>query len=379
MKPRHLALNLLYANHKEGVTLQEALSQHEGDVPPIVKELAWGTLRYKLQLEALLRKLNENKPLRIKLRCKLIGYMAIYQHLYMDDTPTYAIVNESVELAKKVCKQQVSFLNALLRKLDTVKLEGLTPFEEVSMPPFLYDKLEGTFDLKQTLSRPRIMLRSTKEKDLPLIHDFEFCKVYEVKGNVEPHLGQEGYVQNITPIELMQNLYDPTFEPLHILDLCAAPGGKLTLANLLFPTAQLFANDLNTTRLSQNIERLKLDVAVREGDGASYPDEQKFDLILLDLPCSGTGVLTKKPEAKYRLNDIELTRLQKLQHELMAHATTLLAPGGQLWIMTCSVLPEENQALLDFAKAAKLCVSLERAIYPDDNGHDGGFAFKAMQ
>ena len=380
MHGRQLALHLLMAHHKEGVTLQNALNQldiSDQREYRLGREIAWGTLRYKEQLSALLLRLNEGKPLRIKAICKMIGYMALYQYLYMESVPLFAIVNESVALAKKVCRPQAPFLNALLRKMEQLpSVESLKPHEQVSMPQYLYEKLASVFDLTCTLTRSCVMLRSTGKKDLPLIQEYPHCHLYQVEGSLLPHLTIDAYVQNRTPIDLVYHLYDPTFEPLRVLDLCASPGGKLSLAGVLFPSAQLFANDLYPAVLKENVERLQLDVEIREGDGRDYPEDQMFDLIILDLPCSGTGVLNKKPEAKYRLNDDELAKLKKLQCELIEKAITLLSDVGQLWVMTCSVLPEENEAIYRFA--TEQCHLKVRqpplTIYPNQAGVDGGYS-----
>ncbi len=185
----------------------------------------------------------------------------------------------------------------------------------------------------------------------------------EIVQRVEP---PEWIVQNITQALLLQEA-TADLKPKTILDLCAAPGGKLIALADRFPQAQLFANDLRLKRLRENLETYQVKAQVCEGRGEEYPTDRLFDLVVVDASCSNSGVLGKRPEARWRLDDEHLSQLTQLQEALITHAAELVAPGGTLLYMTCSILPEENHPRLDWPK------TYERTILPHAE-YDGGYA-----
>ncbi len=134
----------------------------------------------------------------------------------------------------------------------------------------------------------------------------------------------------------------------HILDLCAAPGGKTTHILEVAPEAQVVAVDIDEQRLSRvydNLKRLGMKATVKQGDGR-YPSqwcgEQQFDRILLDAPCSATGVIRRHPDIKWLRRDRDIPELAQLQSEILDAIWPHLKSGGTLVYATCSVLPEEN-------------------------------------
>lgn len=140
-----------------------------------------------------------------------------------------------------------------------------------------------------------------------------------------------------------------------ILDLCAAPGGKTTHILEAAPEAQVLAVDVDEQRLSRvydNLKRLGMKATVKQGDGrypAQWCGEQKFDRILLDAPCSATGVIRRHPDIKWLRRDRDIAELAKLQSEILDAIWPHLKSGGTLVYATCSVLPEENsQQILAF-------------------------------
>ena len=151
----------------------------------------------------------------------------------------------------------------------------------------------------------------------------------------------------------------------HILDLCAAPGGKTTHILEVAPEAQVVAVDIDEQRLSRvydNLKRLGMKATVKQGDGR-YPSqwcgEQQFDRILLDAPCSATGVIRRHPDIKWLRRDRDIPELAQLQSEILDAIWPHLKTGGTLVYATCSVLPEENslqiKAFLQRTADAVLC------------------------
>lgn len=389
---RSRALSALIFFSEKGGMLEEFFKitpMEEREKGP-AKELAIGTLRHSLALKEMACMLNGHRPIKLKGPCLWLLKMALYQYKWMTGLPSYAIVNETVEMAKLYSPHQAKFLNALLRKIDKMPSIEEIKKEAVrySLPDFVYRKLKQIIPqekwqevLEQSIARPKTMLRSKEPLDLEKIAPFKGGDVYlytEEKGKLSDYLSKKGvYVQNITPIELVHFLYEESFSPKSVIDLCAAPGGKLTLASALFPESDLYGVDIAKERLATlkaNLERLSIKATVWQQDSREIPQEKKYDLVILDVPCSNTGVMHKKIEAKYRLSEEELSRLVNLSHELLLAAKELVSQTGEIWFMTCSLLFEENEGILPFAEQMGLKVARGMlTCYPDKAGRDGGF------
>ena len=338
-----------------------------------------GTLRHSIGLGDIF------PNVKLKTACLILLKMALYEYFFMSSFQMHATVNETVELAKRYSPVQAKFLNAILRSIDKAPdLKSLKKeTSRYSLPQFIYERLKKSLPRERykeifeaLLERPKYMIRSKSPLNLPLVA----LDVYLLEpGFFEEYLSvPRAYIQNITPVTLMHSLYSPDFNPLSILDMCAAPGGKLLLAHEFYPEAKLYANDVSLERLKTleaNLERLKLEARLTRLDGKDLSGT--YDLIILDVPCSNSGVMHKKIEAKYRLSQQELDRMVCLSKELLMHAKKLLAPGGQIWFMTCSILREENEGISAFASENGLkVIGSGLTIYPNKEGYDGGFAQK---
>jgi len=144
--------------------------------------------------------------------------------------------------------------------------------------------------------------------------------------------------------------------PIRIWDTCAAPGGKTLILAARHPGAQLLATDANLRRLQALTTRLQAtspQTKTLHADATALPEtESLFDLILCDVPCSGTGTLSRNPEIRQRLQPADLARQATRQREILTAALTRLAPGGHLLYSTCSLEPEENEQVVAAALAA---------------------------
>lgn len=168
-----------------------------------------------------------------------------------------------------------------------------------------------------------------------------------------------------------------------ILDLCAAPGGKTThLAELMGDEGEIIASDVSAQRLhrvTENAERLQLkfiQTLVVERDGSDLP-EGPFDAVLVDVPCSNTGVLSRRPEARWRFKESELQELTQIQTRLLLSAFERVRPGGRILYSTCSIEPEETTAVVDAVTDAVSDLKTEnsRLLLP---GQPGDGAFQAL-
>lgn len=403
MNPREAAfVALLNSSRGEGY-ISEFLEQWRQKEKPqsndfnFAQRIAVGTMQMALTLDYLLLQVGENKKLSLKLKERLLLRLALYQFYFLERVPLYAIANEMIKVAKKYCHETfVRFFNVLLRKLSTCPLalpEGNSSEKlsiQYSYPEFFIKQLIAFYGLDQTKTiltlgneKPLIMMRERKAKEKTTLlqiasEPFPFYRIEDPSQLVHLAQSDQFYIQNITPAYLLGALKSPSFKPKTILDLCASPGGKLLAAHDLFSHAQLYANDVTPEkikRLQQNIDKYHLQVSVSCHLGENYPLNKHFDLIILDVPCSNTGVLNKRPEARWRLSEENLQALQSKQMELLSHATNLLNENGEIWYMTCSILPTENEHLVKQA-CQKLHLKMEKQllILPNVEGWDGGFA-----
>jgi len=394
MSRRH-ALTILLAVSEKQATLKEAFASIDGfsnhPDKSFISEICYGVCRYYHQLSFVLDELMD-KPLKAKyLDVRLILLMGIYQIEHMQ-TPDYAVVNESVKLAKKQRKNWATGLvNATLRRYIDNR-EGIAerinknPLSRYSLPEWLYQRLADSDSdgldslLEALLGRALIYLRvnqlkiSTTEY-LKILHD-EGIKASLVEG-VEsaivlssptavtdlPHFA-EGFVsvQDIAPMQAAPLLSVKSGEK--VLDLCTAPGGKLCHLLERHPDADITGFDVSSSRMEtvkENLARLHLSATLLTADALEadkHLELASFDKILLDAPCTATGVIRRHPEIKLLRHEEDVEIVVNLQQAILAKAWTLLKPGCQLLYCTCSLLQEENdkqiKAFLDEHKSAEL-------------------------
>lgn len=364
------------------------------------KEIGYGSLRMMLALDYLASSLAQPQKLSLKLKEKALLRTALYQHYFMSKVPLYAIVNETIEIAKKYCHSSfVKFLNVLLRKIQntSLTLPSGDSIENLSIrfsyPQFFIQELLNSYTKEQTQqileagnspSKTTVRLRShvphPLTPSLQIIQDIPASMAILTDVSALPEISSSPnyYIQNITPAVLIAKLAKHTPPPNNILDLCASPGGKLLAAHDIFPTAQLFGNDISPqkiSRLSENLEKYHVPANLTCGPGESYTSPHKFDVIILDVPCSNSGVLNKRPEARWRLNSEAMDQLELTQKKLVRHASTLLSDNGVIWYLTCSILSRENEDLIaSVCQEHQLTIEFSETILPNTNGWDGGYA-----
>ena len=342
---------------------------------PLSYEISNGVVRQVLALDYLAKQLSNS--IKAKLKEKILLRMALYQHYFMDRIPLYAVVNETVMLARKYCHSSfVKFLNAILRKLSEVELSLPDDLSiRYSYPQFFVDQLVkdyGADNAKEIMDlgnkAPRTMSRNDKNYDFTTeAGSFAYVKA----------VTKMNYIQNVSPVLLIHHLSKEIDCPSTILDLCASPGGKTLATYKYFPDAEYYANDVNEKKLSklrENFDKYDLKVLLTEGRAEDFVFERKFDLIILDVPCSNSGVLNKCPEARWRISKEKLKELEDLQLRIISNAVLGLSEKGQIWYMTCSIIKDENEKLIDKAcKKYGLKKITTKTILPAKRGDDGGF------
>jgi 16S rRNA (cytosine967-C5)-methyltransferase len=400
--PREAAYFAVLASIREErfVTDELARWKLEPQEQHFARELAFGTVRMAYALDDLAIKLSKDSSIKCKVKERALLRLAIYEQCYMSSVPLYATVDEYVALAKKILHPKfASFINALLRRFETVspQVPNGDSAKDLSIrysyPIHFVKELIRSYGVEtckailqagNTPSKTIIRYRGNTPCEIPHLSPLESTPLalYSLDESSQiPELAQRSdlYIQNATPSTLMHTLAsDLPQAPESILDLCSSPGGKLLSAHDLYPEAKLFANDVSERKLEkvqENLNKYSLDATLSCSRGEEFHPEEKFDLVIIDAPCSNTGVLNKRPEARWRLGSKEIQSLKSLQLKLIRNACTLLKPNGCIWYLSCSILPQENEELIaEICESEELIKCKEQVILPNTEAWDGGYA-----
>ncbi|HEB4990345.1 TPA: 16S rRNA (cytosine(967)-C(5))-methyltransferase RsmB [Klebsiella michiganensis] len=340
----------------------------------LLQELCFGVLRTLSQLDWLIGKLM-SRPMTGKQR--VVHYLimvGIYQLLYTR-IPPHAALAETVEGAVAIKRPQLKgLINGVLRQFQRQQEELLSEFSRSEIrflhPSWLLKRLQKAYPaqweaiVEANNQRPPMWLRVNRVHH-PRDGWPALLEEAGMKGFTHPAYPDAVRMETPVPVHALPGFEEGwvtvqdasaqgciTFlDPKNgeqILDLCAAPGGKTTHILEAAPEAQVLAVDVDEQRLSRvydNLKRLGMKATVKQGDGrypAQWCGEQQFDRILLDAPCSATGVIRRHPDIKWLRRDRDIAELAQLQSEILDAVWPHLKTGGTLVYATCSVLPEEN-------------------------------------
>jgi 16S rRNA (cytosine967-C5)-methyltransferase len=387
----------------------------------LCQELAYGIVRWQATLDWLIARKTAGRVQMPMLQNLL--RLGLYQIFWLDRIPDHAAVNETVELARQSgLHSQAGFVNAVLRgylreseatQRLLVELKTQQPYLGYSHPEWLVDRWQKRWgadraaQLMEWNNRPpksfaRVnTLKAdpakllTQWRDEGVEYDFvrkdwiEENLVFELKSH--PPFGQlpsfqQGlfYVQDPSTLLAARELDPQRGES--VLDLCAAPGGKLTyLAQLMGNEGRLLAHETAPERLKlieQNCARLGVTCVqtVLPSTLNSQPSTV-FDRILIDAPCSNTGVMRRRVDLRWRIRPKEIGRLRATQAELLRQAASLLKQGGTLVYSTCSLEPEENGEVVNGFLGEHPDFRLERTreLLPFVEGVDGTYVVRLMR
>ncbi|SCA58787.1 Uncharacterized protein AB751O23_AO_00180 [Chlamydiales bacterium SCGC AB-751-O23] len=403
---REAACVIIYLSLYENFYASNLLERWKNKVHPTIRDyrlcqqICLGTIQRKLTFDFLAKKQSSKNRLKLKRAEKVILYLSLFQKLFLEKVPLYAIASEGKRLISLFASSHFqSFFEACLHQVNPETFEALSNSKDsaglsayFSLPPVFIqtmlnnhgeEQAKDIFNVLNQAGKTHIRYRKkNKELEFSSIDTtspfFVFEKPYE--RNIVEFLSSDFYIQNATTIELTTSLCSliPS-KPQNLLDLCAAPGGKSFLIKDLYESIDLYMNDLDdhkTSIIKENLERLKLDAVLSQSPAQHFPLGKQFDLVLLDVPCSNTGVLHKRPEARWRLEDPQnLLDLKKQQKQILQHASQLVKPEGHLIFMTCSLLPSENeQQVRGFLKEHPNYKLLkQKTLLPSSQGFDGGF------
>ncbi len=409
-RPARLVCANLLARWLEAGDFPDRQLSPDHPAAPLIQEMAYGCLRWKGPLVWRLQQLAPRKPDDQTLAFLLIG---LYQLFYLDHVPPHAAVHETVEAAKSVLDPaRCRFLNAVLRnalrKQDALnqQLDSAPLDIRLSHPPVLIERWTSTFGQEATEAlcnwnntRPSVSLRlfpripasqTLAESLPPHPADPERFRIVPPGAPLQQLAGFEAgacYFQD-PATAIAVDLLD--VQPgVRLLDACAAPGGKaFACADQMQDQGEIVAMDCyadRLQRLKQNLARMRFTcIHILKGD-ATQPDclpaSESFDRILLDVPCSNTGVLQRRPDARWRFSQKRLRSLVQTQRCMLDTVAPHLKPGGFLVYSTCSIEPEENQQLVErwVAEHSDFTLGPIRYNIPPQSGMDGAFAARIIR
>lgn len=378
-----------------------------------VTKLVYGVVERKLYLDYIISKLSSTKLSKIDIDILIVLEMALYQIIYMDKVPESAAVNEAVKLTKTINKRLAGFVNANLRnflrnKDDLVKVDISDELErlsvEYSISKEFLDILKSDYDnetllnflkrsMDERLLNIRINTKKTNKKDLEALLDkfnikyeesdisIDSLIIYDKVSDVIKSLFSQGYIsfQDATSASLQDHIKLNKGD--RILDLCAAPGGKsMHMAEKLLEgsitSCDIYEHKIKL--LEKEAARLGLDnIEFKLNDALKLNKDfvDVFDKVLIDVPCSGSGIISRKPEIKYQIGIKELKELNQKQWKILNNAKNYVKKGGLLVYSTCSILKMENEYILKKFLEENKDFTLEEYIkhMPTEKINDGFF------
>lgn len=385
----------------------------EGAERKLYSKLLYGTIEKKITLDHIISQLSTRKVEDMTPQMKNILRMSLYQLRYLDRIPDHAAVDEAVELAKKyVSKSSAPFVNAVLREylrrkesitfpdknnnyteylsvrysVDKAVLSALLSScgdECEKMLDFIENNeqymtlrvntlISGVDEVMNILSNSGIKCARTKESPfgINLLQNVDI-------GTLEECIGNKAFIEDeASQIAVMSLDVHPE---MSVCDVCAAPGGKsISAAIKMENKGEIFSHDLHKNKIGlieKTAERLGINIIkASPRNGKTMPDEEKrsyFDRVICDVPCSGLGVIGKKPDLRYK--DMDISQLIDTQYQILCSSVNYLKTGGKLLYSTCTLNREENDAQIEkFLKENTGYTLLSsRTLMPHINGTDG--------
>lgn len=439
MNAREIAYKVLLDIEKNKNYSNMAINKHFKDVKlsnqdrGLATEIIYGVIENKYYIDYMIDKLSKVKTNKMEIYVKTLLRMGIYQIMFLNSISDYAAVNETVNLAKKKNSKVSGFINGILRNvirqketIGEIKVKDDIDYLAIK---YSYDKwmirnwmihfgrefTEGL--LEANSQRPSIYLRTNTLKITrdELIEKLEkqnikaskvsvvdeAIKVENLKDIENNSIYKEGLftVQDISSM-LVGKVMNPEENSL-VLDVCSAPGGKTThMATLMNNTGQVVSRDIYEHKLKlikASCKRLNLtNVNVEEYDAMKIDKDSigKFDYVLADVPCSGLGIIRRKPEIKYKEKE-EFRDLPPIQKKILENASKYVKKGGTLIYSTCTIQDSENIDVIneflqknknfELAPINEVKVDLDNQekgymkIYPNIHEMDGFFISKLIR
>ena len=385
---REIVLDILMEILEKGtlshLVLNQALMKYqylEKQDRAFITRITEGTLEYLIRIDAVLGNYSKTPVGKMKPLIRTLLRMSVYQILYMERVPDSAVCNEAVKLAKKRKFQGLSgYVNGVLRTVSREKhsLCFEDPSVRYSIPAWMLSMWEKTYGRKTAeriaasfledrplsvrcnVSRQSVSdtVKSLEAQHIsaersPLLDTVLYLRDYDYPEAI--HAFQDGAITVQDVSSALVGIAAAPEKGNFVLDICSAPGGKaLHMADLMEGSGMVEARDLTeykTGLIEENIIRCGFsNIRTRVWD-ATVPDPElsgKADIVLADLPCSGLGIIGKKPDIKMRLRETDLDGLAELQRKILSVASGYVKPGGTLIYSTCTIDKKENEENADW-------------------------------
>ena len=383
-KVREAALDIIEAVEKNqsysNLILNQTIKKYQftGLDAALLTEISYGTIQRKLTLDYYLSPFMKKN---VEHWVKLLLRLSVYQMVFLDKIPDRAIIHEAVEIAKKRGHKGIAgMVNGVLRSIQREGIPSLDKIKdstrrlsiETSHPEWLIKRWIGQYGIDQTkkmceenlfppvqtarvnetLTTREDVINRLKEEGISVVPSpFIPMAIRALEGNIARSKAYKEGLFTIQDESSMLVAYALELEPgQQVLDACAAPGGKTThIAEMLNNTGKVAALDLHPHKVKlilDQVKRLRLEnVEARALDSRKAEDVfevESFDRVLVDAPCSGLGVLRRKPDIKYSKVEEDIYALKSVQMDILHETSKLVKKGGLLVFSTCTVDKEEN-------------------------------------
>lgn len=384
-----------------------------------IVRISEGTLERMLEMDMILNQFSKTKVKKMKPVIRNILRMSVYQIKYMDSVPDSASCNEAVKLAvRRGLGGLKGFVNGVLRNISRNKDQIRYPLEEKEPEEYLsvtcsvplwivqqwtqeygYDRtkqmcqsflesapLSIRTNLQQTT--PQHLKEKLEKEGVSVEENPEFSYAFFISG-YDRLDALEAFREGLFSVQDMASMYVAEAADVqpgaYVIDVCAAPGGKsMHLAEKLQGTGMVEARDLTEYKvdlMEENIARCQLknmkavqwDATIKDADSV-----EKADVVIADLPCSGLGVMGRKPDIRYRVTPEDVQALAALQRKILSVVQEYVKPGGTLVYSTCTVTRAENDGNAQWFGEQYPEFQFEnmRQLYPGEGRHDGFFIAK---
>lgn len=356
-----------------------------------IKRLAEGTLERKIELDYILNQFSKVPVHKMKPLIRCLMRMSVYQILYMDSVPDAAACNEAVRLAEKRKFHTLKgFVNGVLRNISRNKEQIIWPDSEkdwkkalsvkASMPEIILDIWEKDYGKTQTIRQTESLLQIkpvcvrmdenlSEEEKLSLLKEWDQSGIRYQKSDYLPYAYTcsklngvkelPGFLEGKVTVQDVSSMLVTECagirKEMTILDVCAAPGGKsMHAAAKLRGTGLVESRDVSLSKtdfIRENMDRMGLTNMVTKVWDARETDDmwiRKADIVYLDVPCSGLGILGKKRDIKYNVTEESLQEILELQKKIVSASVAYVKPGGILMYSTCTIRKDENQNMAEW-------------------------------
>lgn len=390
-KARYVAVKTLYDIEVEGsysnIKLNENFKKYSLEAldRAFASEILYGTVRWKLRIDYLIQKFSKLRISKMSPWVLCCIRTAVYQIFFMDRVPDFAAVNQAVEITKKNERKASSFVNGVLRNIlrnkdEFNKIDIKDEIERISVyyshPAWFVKMMVKEHGLDFTLE---LMKKNNTPSEFTIRVNTIKCSKDELKaiflnkdveafdGFLDESMILKGYSMIERSEEFKNGFFTIQDESSmlcakvlapkpgqRILDMCSAPGGKAThMAELMENNGEIISIDIHEHKIDlikKNAKRLGIDIIkTKLMDSTMYFEEfnEYADKVLVDAPCSGLGLLRKKPEIRWNTSYDDIIKLNKIQYSIIKNASKYVKKGGSLVYSTCTITREENENIVE--------------------------------